>query len=203
MKTYNKLTISLFAILLASNLSVAQVSYQENESNSKLMVTGTSSIHDWEMAVEDYDCLVSASANENQEISIESIKFSCLAESIKAHNKIMDNKAHKALDSDNHPKISFSAGGTVSATANSVTKTKGKLQIAGKEKEVELEFTLAEAQADQFKVSGKIPVKMSDFGIDPPTAMMGTLKTGDEVVIHFDIVLQNMPTGNAPYHIFY
>ncbi|WP_372650486.1 YceI family protein [Draconibacterium sp.] len=197
MKTYNKLIISLFAFLLASNLSVAQVSYEENESNSKLMVTGTSSIHDWEMAVEDYDCLVSASADENQQISIESIKFSCLAESITSDNKIMDNKAHKALDSDDHPKISFSADATVSATTNSLTKTKGKLQIAGKEKEVELEFTVAEAKDDQFKVSGKIPVKMSDFGIDPPTAMMGTLKTGDEVFIHFDIVLQNMQTSKA------
>ena len=109
----------------------------------------------------------------------------------------MDNKAHKALDSDDHPKISFSADATVSATANSLTKTKGKLQIAGKEKEVELEFTVAEAKDDQFKVSGKIPVKMSDFGIDPPTAMMGTLKTGDEVFIHFDIVLQNMQTSKV------
>ncbi|WP_163325898.1 YceI family protein [Draconibacterium mangrovi] len=197
MKTYNKLIISLFAFLLASNLSVAQVSYEENESNSKLMVTGTSSIHDWEMAIEDYDCLVSASADENQQISIESIKFSCLAESITSDNKIMDNKAHKALDSDDHPKISFSADATVSATTNSLTKTKGKLQIAGKEKEVELEFTVAEAKDDQFKVSGKISVKMSDFGIEPPTAMMGTLKTGDEVFIHFDIVLQNMQTSNA------
>ncbi|WP_303923911.1 YceI family protein [Draconibacterium sediminis] len=197
MKTYNKLIISLFAMLLASNLSVAQVSYEENESNSKLMVTGTSSIHDWEMEVEDYDCLVSASADENQQISIESIKFSCLAESITSDNKIMDNKAHKALDSDDHPKISFSADATVSATTNSLTKTKGKLQIAGKEKEVELEFTVAEAKDDQFKVSGKIPVKMSDFGIDPPTAMMGTLKTGDEVFIHFDIVLQNMQTSKV------
>ncbi len=184
-------------MLLASNLSVAQVSYEENESNSKLMVTGTSSIHDWEMEVEDYDCLVSASADENQQISIESIKFSCLAESITSDNKIMDNKAHKALDSDDHPKISFSADATVSATTNSLTKTKGKLQIAGKEKEVELEFTVAEAKDDQFKVSGKIPVKMSDFGIDPPTAMMGTLKTGDEVFIHFDIVLQNMQTSKV------
>lgn len=197
MKTYNKLIISLFAILLASNLSVAQVSYEENESNSKVMVTGTSSIHDWEMAVKDYDCLVSASADENQQISIESIKFSCFAESITSDNKIMDNKAHKALDSDDHPKISFSSNGTISATPKSATKTKGKLQIAGKEKEVELEFSVDEAQNDQFTVSGKIPVKMSDFGIDPPTAMMGTLKTGDEVVIHFDIVLQNMQTSKV------
>jgi hypothetical protein len=27
---------------------------------------------------------------------------------------------------------------------------------------------------------------MSDFGIDPPTAVMGTIKTGDDVVVKFD-----------------
>ncbi len=197
MKLHNKLIISLFAIVLASNLSVAQVSYQQNVSNSKLMITGTSSIHDWEMAVEDYDCLVSASADENQQISIESINFSCLTESIKSHNKIMDKKAHKALDSDDHPKISFTSGEKIYANQKAIAKTKGKLQIAGKEKEVDLEFSVNEAQASQFKVAGKIPLKMSDFGIDPPTAMMGTLKTGDEIVIHFDIVFQSMQTSKS------
>jgi hypothetical protein len=29
---------------------------------------------------------------------------------------------------------------------------------------------------------------MSDYGMKPPTAMLGTIKTGDAVTVHFDLV---------------
>ncbi len=28
---------------------------------------------------------------------------------------------------------------------------------------------------------------MSEFGVDPPRAMMGTLRTGDRVTVHFAV----------------
>ena len=45
----------------------------------------------------------------------------------------------------------------------------------------------------QFQVKGEVPLKMSDFGIDPPTAMMGTLKTGNEVVIKYNLEFEKAP----------
>ena len=41
----------------------------------------------------------------------------------------------------------------------------------------------------QFRLTGSLPLLMTDFGIDPPKAMPGTLKTGDRVVVHFDVVV--------------
>ena len=40
------------------------------------------------------------------------------------------------------------------------------------------------------EISGSKKLKMTDYNIDPPTALMGTMTTGDEVEIEFRIVLK-------------
>jgi hypothetical protein len=34
-----------------------------------------------------------------------------------------------------------------------------------------------------------VPIKMTDFGIKPPTAIFGTLRTGDEVKVNFALTV--------------
>ena len=41
----------------------------------------------------------------------------------------------------------------------------------------------------QYQVSGAYPMKMTDFGIEPPTALLGTMTTGDDVTINFNLTL--------------
>ena len=60
------------------------------------------------------------------------------------------------------------------------------LTIAGKTKEVNIASKLDFKNNSSFMVTGEVPLKMSDFNIDPPTAMMGAMKTGDEVVIKYN-----------------
>jgi hypothetical protein len=42
---------------------------------------------------------------------------------------------------------------------------------------------------NRIQIKGSKKVKMTDFNISPPTAMLGTLKTGDEVTISFTLVM--------------
>jgi len=37
--------------------------------------------------------------------------------------------------------------------------------------------------------SGTKKLRMTDYKVDPPTAMLGALTTGDEVILQFKVVL--------------
>ena len=37
---------------------------------------------------------------------------------------------------------------------------------------------------------GSLPVKMTAYEITPPKAMMGTIKTGDDIVISFEVTFK-------------
>lgn len=49
-----------------------------------------------------------------------------------------------------------------------------------------------ENTTSEMHLIGELPIlgfKMSDFNIEPPTAMFETFRTGDEVTIKYDILL--------------
>ena len=55
---------------------------------------------------------------------------------------------------------------------------------------------MSEALADgHVRFTGQHPMLMSDFGMDPPSAMFGQLRTADEVVVHFDLVVAPGPAN--------
>ncbi len=190
MKKLNFKYLILSALLLSVHVVVnGQSVFKVDNSASKMVISGTSSVHDWDIEVADFEC--TARVTNSESLSVSDVNVTCEVEKIKSHNRIMDNKTHKALEGDDHPEITFRSTSDASINENgSNASVKGELTIAGKTKTVSLPFTVQAENQAQVKVSGKLPIKMSDYGIDPPTAMMGALKTGDEVEIIYDIVLK-------------
>ena len=65
------------------------------------------------------------------------------------------------------------------------TKIMGELTICGFKKLIPIDIKVLNTTKG-VNVSGTYDMKMTDFKIDPPTALMGTIKTGDEISIHFN-----------------
>ncbi len=101
----------------------------------------------------------------------------------------VDKNMHKALKAQEHPEITFRlvrmvAGNGAPGSLSAV----GMLQIAGVEREVTLALKTAHAGTD-LSVKGELALLMTDYGITPPKAMLGMLKTDPKVTVTFDIVL--------------
>jgi polyisoprenoid-binding protein YceI len=71
-------------------------------------------------------------------------------------------------------------GGKLSAT--------GKLTIAAVSKVVKMEVGYQVTPSGKVTVKGVLPILLTEYKIDPPTAMMGTIKTGEEVKVVFQAV---------------
>lgn len=179
------------ALLLSAQILVsAKTPFLLDNTTSKITIFGTSSVHDWEINVSKFSSDATIALNENNTASIADVKVTCEVENIESDNKIMTNKTYKALDGDKHPKITFVSSENVTVSSGSEGSIKGKLTISGHTKEVTLPFTLVTENGSTIKINGKIPLKMSDFNIEAPTAMMGALKTGDEIEIEYDLILK-------------
>lgn len=64
----------------------------------------------------------------------------------------------------------------------------GRLVVAGVEHPVEV---VADVRADSLglpHVQGAYPVRMTDYGVRPPTRFAGLLRVRDRIIVHFDIV---------------
>ena len=69
----------------------------------------------------------------------------------------------------------------------------GVLKVAGVEKEIVLPL-ITTLRSGNMLVLGQIQIDMTDFGITPPTAMMGMLKTDPKVTIKFETTLAKPTT---------
>lgn len=176
-------------VTLCSNLS-AQTIFQSKTMDIKL--TGTSSIHDWEMkAAQGSSEAAFVVDPAGKIISLSRLSFTLPATNLKSEHKAMDKNTYKALDTKNNPNISFvlTAATVVAKGGNNYQlNCIGKLTIAGTVKETELIATGNYNPADKsFTVSGVKKMKMTDYNVKPPTVMLGAIKTGNDIAISYNL----------------
>lgn len=107
-------------------------------------------------------------------------------------NGTMNSHMRKALKMTEHGAISFRLNDyatTVAGTETQVTMN-GTLKIAGQERPVTIQGIATAAAEGAIRVQGSHAIKMTDFGVKPPSLMMGTMKVHDPVKLNFDVVLK-------------
>src|SRR5260221_7524646 len=77
---------------------------------------------------------------------------------------------------------------SVQAKSDTAATVVGNLSIAGQSRQVALDLTM-QPESGAVRITGRVPVRQTDFGVKPFTAMMGALKVKDEVDVGFDVSL--------------
>lgn len=172
----------IFIATFAIALTAGAQDFKSNQAESSMKVTGTSTLHDWEINVESFTAQATLKGE-----ALENARFTAQVKSMKSGTSAMDDNTYKALKNDKHPQITFQST-SVTGTAGQLV-IKGNLTIAGSTKPITMNATLDKANEKSMTVKGKYTFKMSQFGIDPPKAMLGTIRTGDEVTIDYKMVL--------------
>ncbi|GET31863.1 hypothetical protein PbJCM13498_07260 [Prolixibacter bellariivorans] len=187
--------ISLIAaVLFIWNWQVkAQESFHLVADKSSAEIDGTSTLHDWNMKTTDLKCTAVMGMDGTVVNSIESVTFSCPAESLKSgESSIMDKKAYKAIKSDKYPEIRFTSDNVenLKSSGNEFSgELVGKLQLVGVTKTVKIPFKGKVTDASHAVVDGSFKLKMSEYGIEQVTAMFGAIKTGDDLTIKYNFEL--------------
>jgi len=152
--------------------------------NPYLKVSGTSTLHDWDMPSLTATGSMTATEMDGKLTEITSLHIVMPAESIKSGKKGMDKKAYEAMKTKSHKNVIFDLK---SASKSGDTWTLiGTFNIAGTKKQVAIKAKESK-KGDLYGLNGDYSFKLSEYNITPPTAMMGTIKTGDEVKISFDV----------------
>ncbi len=189
--------LSVFSVLLIFVFTTLSFSLKGVLNDTKyhsqsltLVVSGTSTLHDWDLKSDKGRCEVLIGLDNNDKLNgISSLNFNVPAESLKSGHSLMDENTYKALKTDANKTISFvltDATVTQENATNYQIKALGKLTIAGATRETELAATGTYYPVDKsFVITGRKTLKMTDFNVAPPSVMMGTIKTGDEISVYF------------------
>lgn len=164
---------------------------------SKLWFEGTSTVRSWNCTADRIDATLSASDDgaiaavlDGRKVAGQ-VQVDFPVQKLECKNGTMNEHMWKALKAKEFATIRFTLDSYDLARATDVTGTlRGTLQLAGQTLPVTIPAQFAPATEDAMRVTGKVPVKMTDWGIKPPSLMLGAMKVGPVVTVHFDLLLQ-------------
>jgi hypothetical protein len=187
------------AILLATILPFGPPLHAQQGHRSELLaesrvwVDGTSNREDWTVDATELRGFVVLEPG-GAALSIREGRFTVTARRmISKHGVIMDRLMHGALRANAHPDIVYelaSAGSVANGAGTASLATKGRVTIAGVTKDIEQDVQVERMADGRLRFTGSSPVLMSDFNMTPPTAMFGALRTGNRVVVNFELFVR-------------
>ena len=181
-------------ILIMINVTIGAQSYTEGDLS--IWITGGSTLHDWKVVAEEVsDFPTSLELDAEDLLDIDDFSFTVDVKSMDGgRGPAMNNKIYKALLADTHPEIIFNQEKAVQfkmseSDAGNKGVIDGSVIIAGKKRNIAIQAK-GENSNGQLKFTGEMPLKLSDFDIEPPSAMFGQIQTKDDIVVHFELVYQ-------------
>ncbi len=200
-KISNMLIATVIAFAFFATNSFAQASNDVNYKilpQSSLSFDGTSTLHNFEVKATALTGTAKV-ANENTDQSnvekIDQLKVEVPIKKLDSGKSSMNDNMADALKADDNPNIVYQLKNSdfsklpekVGQTVQ--MNTTGSLSIAGVTKSVDMIVEATKDADGTIHFKGDEKLKMTDFGVDPPTMFFGTIKTGDEVTVHFDLVI--------------
>ncbi len=107
---------------------------------------------------------------------------------LKSEHSGLDKNLRKALSADKNPDIVYALERYEAAPVKDgqLVGVRGTLTIAGSSQPVVLTAT-ATVTGDAYVVEGEQQLLMTDYGIKPPTLMMGAVKVANPIVVKYHL----------------
>ena len=165
---------------------------------SKLWVEGGSNLHGWSCKASSIDAAIDVDEAFLKSTTIaptllKKVTVKVPVRNLKCGHGGMDNNLYKALKADDSPEISYILATfdvvQGAATDSFTVKAVGALTVAGTEKTVNMDVTAARLPDGGVKAEGELPLLMTDFGVKPPTALLGTLRTDNKITVKFSLLV--------------
>lgn len=205
--------ISLFKVILAVLIlliSAREVfSFQSTfvpVNESRLWIEGSSNVNQFECRAEEYqgEATVPETESENEPSVYPAaqanetlfLKLDIRVDSIECGKSKMNQDLQKALKAEQYPEISFlfqEANILDEPNSNQnedifILQVKGLLTVAGTTKEISFKTEAYFINESRVRATGGTKINMTDFGVEPPTALMGLIRANEELTVNFDLI---------------
>src|SRR5438876_11033827 len=195
-KTPRNFVFTLLLLLSGSLLAENAIRHNALPGQGDIRVDGTSSFHDWAAETSLIGGFIEVDPAFDADLktltTMPKVEVTIAVSQLKnpKNEPTMDKRMHAELKQQEHPSIKYRLlsltpkPGAGSASASQFD-AKGELTISGVTRTNSMPVTFERIDKNKIKVKGATALKMSDYGIKPPS-FLGAMRTGDEVKLTFE-----------------
>lgn len=187
---------ALVTVLLIAGSVNAQDKTLTVQGTPQMKIDGTSNVRDWDADVTEMQATLVLQNVEELTLetlspeSFSSMQITIPVEGIESGSRGLTNNIHKYLKGKDHPTITFTLNNVtdiVRTNGTALITAEGVVNAAGKDNPVTMTVTASVNPDGSINFRGEQPLLMTSFDIDPPTAIMGTVRARDEFLVIYDV----------------
>lgn len=183
----------LFAIALARDVADAQNSTRVLEpSIGSVWLEGTFTLGRFKCTATEVRGELRGVDGETREANGSDATITVPVERVRCGNDAMEEDLYRAVNSTVHPNIYYRANRAAVYVADGEARRvviAGTLELNGVKRPVTVR-AVADAPDTPGRVVGSATFLLTEFGVKPPTAMLGLIRAGNKIVIRFDLRLE-------------
>jgi polyisoprenoid-binding protein YceI len=189
------LALAMFTALATVGAQARDTVRIDDRAESRVWIEGGSNVADWKCRAASFDARVeldtSVTRDGNLADQIRRVSVKVSARELKCGNRKMEHDLYAALKATDREKPSYilASFNTVGRPTDRGVETQGTLVVAGVEKYVEAEITTVRMPDGTMRAQGAVPLLMTDFGIKPPVGLFGLIRSKNEIVVRFELVI--------------
>lgn len=194
MKMFSK-QILILAFGIIPLLSVAQNGKVQLSNESKLSINGTSNVSDFRCQSEhelQQDSLQFDYHFEDETINVDGVSLSLEIDQFDCGKRGINRDFRSTLKYKEYPFINITLNELVLEDESDIVPTDARvtINIAGNERDYIVPLTAFSSSENRIIVGGTKTLRMSDFGLSPPSPLFGLVQVSDELDITFDLVIR-------------
>lgn len=193
MKLFNLLYLCVF--VASAQIDITGPSNNFYLKSFQASIRGGSSLHDWKSEVTELTCQGDLQLEGGRIAAIKNVVLTIPVSSIKSkEGKIMDKKTYAAFKYETNPNITYKGITNVLRDSAEFTllQLTGTLSMAGISRPVNLYPKAKRLSNGDFAVSTLHEVDMTDYSMDPPTALLGTIVVRKKVTINIELIISKI-----------
>lgn len=208
MKLLRTITKTGLLLLITMGISggdlFSQSTFRAHE-DSRLWIEGKSNVNTFECMAQEYIAEATLSEIPEEELintplpelTVEdnvAITVGIKVDGFECGRSRMNRDLKEALNSDEFPEITFTLKNATTLTVPDETnngfeiEVEGSLTVAGITREIAFRSQGYYLEDGRIRATGNKIIKMTDFNIEPPTALLGLVKADDDLRVRFDLI---------------
>ena len=164
--------------------------------DSRLWLEGSSNVRDWRCDATSLDASIDLDENTYETMDsverVRGVQVRVPTYALTCGHGQMDNIMYKALRADDEPDCrqiigKFDVLTREPGVSEHSLVMQGTLRVAGRERVVRVPVEVQQQPDGSLRAQGALPILMTDYGITPPKALFGVLRTDNRLVVKFDL----------------
>jgi len=198
MKTLSILLLVTFGLI--PSLALAQNGKVQLRDSSKLSIKGKSNVNEFTCESEhelqkdslDYSYTVNADT-----VQVNGVYLDLEIDQFDCGKRAINRDFKSTLKYKEYPFIEIILNELLVSDSTSLIPQEAEvtIRIAGVERHYTVPLNSFSSSEKSFTVGGNKILRMTDFGLEPPSPMFGLIKVEDELNIQFDLVIVRDPIG--------